>query len=253
MRAARVLLSPILAGCIHLAACGSFGSADAPAGADAGDAAAADGDLSTVRDGGGTDGPQPACTALAITDDFPQGFPGWDLNEASGLVVSETMARSVPTALLLELAPGTTTRSFLGRKLPRCRIAVSIWMRVQGGFGDGEVDFVGVTDSLDKNFDGVLVISAKAQADALSVEDPAGGQRRTNAPVDTWFEVKLDVDPIQHRYEASVAGEPFGGPLPSTFGAGDGLYLLVGAPWVDSGRTKPWKVSFDDLTVKVVP
>lgn len=234
---------------MHLAACGSFGSADAPAG----DAAAPDGDVPTVRDGGGSDGPRPACAEQTIVDDFPQGFPGWDLNEAGGLVIDATTTHSVPTALLLELSPSTTTRRFLGRKLPSCRVGVSIWMRVQGGFGDGEVDFVAVTDSLDTNFHGVIVLGASAYPEALSLEDPAGVQQKSSAPADTWFEVKLDVDPIQHRYDASIAGEPFSGALPSTFGTGDGLYLLVGAPWVDSGRTKPWKVSFDDLTAKVLP
>lgn len=250
MSAARVVLSVHVAACAFVAACGSFDAAPDPSlGADA----APSSDASTASDGGAPlDALQPACTAQVVTDGFTDGFPGWDTSQATGLSFDTTIKRSDPGSLFLELSPSVTTERFIARELPGCHVSISLWFYVKDAFGDGEVDFVTVSDALTKGAPGLHLVGAKAYPNALSVEDPSG-QRKTAATLDTWIEVKMDVDPTQHVYTMTVAGEPFTGTLPDALGASGHLYLLLGATWVESGRTKPWKVYYDDVTLKIVP
>lgn len=254
MSIARILLASSVAACAPVAACGSFGAnPDPSAGADAAaDATAADAtspDGAPLPDGSS----RPACTAQAITDSFEQGWPGWDTSRADGLSADSVLTRSPPTSLLLQLAPNVATPRFLVRKLPSCHVKLSIWLYVQGGFGDGEVDFLTVTDGVGRDTPGLHIVGAKAIPGALSVEDPGGPQRKTKAAADTWVEVAMEVNPITQFYSVVVADEAFDGALPSTFGSGGDLYLRVGATWVDGSHTTTWKVYFDDLTVNVLP
>lgn len=253
MTVARVILSLGMAGCAFIAACGSFDAAPDSSSADAGsanDAATIDGAPADAA--AALDALQPSCTAQSVSDGFASDLAGWDTSRLGDLTTSTTIARSPPTSLFLNLQPDATGERFVARELPACHVKLSLWMYVEGGFGDGEVDFVTVTDSLTNGQPGVIVLGAKAYPGALSVEDFVN-QRKTSAPSDTWVKVEMDVDPMGHHYSVDVGGYTFDGQVPDAFGASGHLYLLVGAPYVDAARGKRWSVYFDDLSLAIVP
>lgn len=229
------LISIAAIGCALGVGCGSFGAANEPG--DAGRTAA-------------------TATFCADLKPFREGFDeagwasGWNAR-GSALHAGAAVNKSPPNALVLEVAAGATTadESWIDRPLGTCRLKASAWIYFEGAFGDGEVDFFGVTDGPSRGSSGVLLVAQASAPGEIQIEQPNTTASPATVLVDTWSFVEIEIDPVAHHFSASVDQKVvIEGALDSSFGA-EGLTLKVGASWIGGPPKKPWTVYFDDLSV----
>lgn len=217
------------------AGCGSFHAAD------------------TAGDAGSTPAIGSLCSDLKP---FSEGFDaegwaaGWDAN-GSNLHVRAAPHQSAPNALVLELPSAAKggDESWLGRPLARCNLRASAWVYFQGPFGDGEVDFFGVTDGSSHGAPGIVLVATASNPGAIAIEDTENGTSATSIVPDTWSFVEIEIDPVGHRFSTRVDRTTVReGVLAPSFPT-TGLVLKVGASWISGPPTKPWTVYFDDVAV----
>lgn len=239
------------------AACSSF-SESKPDGSDAGAAADgaapnADGGTPGAEDGGARPDPDACPLDYAFDSSLEVPWDGWTVDHAGGALSGDLSTFvSPPASLALDLPPATVDRMFLVKELPYCHVVAKTKIYVAGAFGDGEIDFFTVSDAVIVEAI-VGVIHASAHPGQLTAESPGGAQETLGGVVNEWRELEIDVNPFSRTWSVASPTVRRTGTLAASFGKERRFFLQVGAPWVDSSRTKTWKVRFDDVSVRVLP
>lgn len=236
------------------AACGSFAASEeepgtAEAGSSEGSATTEGGattDGGAVVEAGG--GP---CAAQPCVLDFEDGkLPaGWAQvgNNASLAVTAMGSSLSGTHSLGVTLAAGGSP-AYLALDLEGARRAVVTAHVLVVKSGDGEVDFVGISNVATAEPGLYLVHSASLKG--IAVELPSSTAQLTGQPFTSYTAVRLEVDLANRSYAYQLGTSPpkLGKLEADAFNA-DRLFILLGAPYADK-VTQAWSVRFDDVKVE---
>jgi hypothetical protein len=242
-----------LAGSLVVVGCSSFGAdtAGAPA-SEAGptaDSPAPSGDA-TVADGPTTDAGD-ATTTFTEHFDVPGWEGSWDLGNKGALVADSTGAQSAPSSLHVQLAKAAVHNEIVrGYSAPsKLRVKASIYIVTQG---DGDVDFVALSDNLVPSLETSVSFSATTSGFVGELYDTPKSAVLSKFTLGIvsgkWIDLELEVDLVLRTWSMWQGGMSLGtDSLPSTWKPTT-LFVKVGAAYTSS-VTQPWDLRIDDVVV----
>ncbi len=192
-----------------------------------------------------------ACAAAPCIFDFEDGqLPaGWaPAGKIATLLVTDGTSTSGTRALDITLK--SDDPAFLALDLGSAQHAAVTAQVLVLSRGDGEVDFLGLSD-LTTTVPGLLLVH-NDNMNQYVVELPVAGVEPIARPFTTYTPVRLEVDLVGRTYSYRLGTDPERkAPLAKgAFPAGK-LNVLLGLSYA-TGVTKSWHVRFDDVKVEVL-